>query len=152
MERGKKICETLKGIRREIAEANDIDYTPTPCSHEGDCAGTCPKCESETRWLEGQLRLRQSLGKAVTIAGLSLGAASLISCNSCSKPIHTVGIVENPNRPVMVADSDSIDLGEELMGDVCVEPDSATISPPAEPQEIDGVTQPEDPYDNRPPK
>ena len=66
MKLGKRICETLKGIRRDIAVANEIDYSPTQCTHEGDCAGTCPKCESETRWLEKQLRARQALGKAVT--------------------------------------------------------------------------------------
>ena len=145
MQRGKHICETLKGIRREIAEANEIDYSPTPCNHEGDCAGTCPACEQETHWLERQLRLRQSLGKAVTIAGLSLGTASLVGCNSCSKPFQTVGIVEIPNVPVMTSDSDSIE--EELQGDVMV-PDSF-CNPAQEPQEIDGVTQPEDPNDNR---
>lgn len=72
MKPGKKICETLKAIRSEIANANEIDYTPTPCNHKGDCAGTCPVCESETRWLERQLRVRHALGKAVTIAGVSV--------------------------------------------------------------------------------
>jgi hypothetical protein len=81
MKRGKKICETLKGIRRDIAVANEIDYQPTECTHEGDCAGTCPKCESETRWLERQLRARQALGKAVTIAGLSVALGAMSSCN-----------------------------------------------------------------------
>lgn len=82
MKPGKRICETLKGIRRDIAQANDIDYNPTPCSHQGDCAGTCPACESELRWLERQLRLRQSLGKAVTIAGLSMAVGvGATSCN-----------------------------------------------------------------------
>ena len=81
MKRGKKICETLKGIRRDIAEANEIDYPPTECTHEGDCAGTCPKCESETRWLERQLRARQALGKAVAIAGLSVALGAMSSCN-----------------------------------------------------------------------
>lgn len=80
MKSGKRICETLKAIRSEIASANEIDYTPTPCDHEGDCAGTCPACESEMRWIERQLRVRQALGKAVTIAGvsmaLSLGASA----------------------------------------------------------------------------
>lgn len=140
MKRGKHICETLKGIRRGIAKANEIEYTPCECHHEGDCAGTCPACESETRWLEGQLRLRQSLGKAVTIAGLSLGAASLVGCNSCSKPFQPVGEVP------MVSDSDSIE--EQLQGDVCMDSDFISI-PAREPQEIDGVTQPEDPNDNR---
>lgn len=81
MRQGKKICETLKGIRREIAEANEIDYSPNECTHEGDCAGTCPKCESETRWLERQLRARQALGKAVTIAGLSIALGAMSSCH-----------------------------------------------------------------------
>ena len=89
MKRGKRICETLKGIRREIAEANEIDYQPAECTHEGDCAGTCPKCESETRWLERQLRSRQALGKAVTIAGLS----AMSSCNLIGQ--RTVGVVDN---------------------------------------------------------
>ena len=89
MKRGKHICETLRGIRSEIARANEIDYTPRECHHEGDCAGTCPACESEMRWLEGQLRLRQSLGKAVTIAGLSLGLASLASCTPSAQASQT---------------------------------------------------------------
>ncbi len=72
MKHGKKICETLKAIRSEIASANEIEYTPIKCTHKGDCAGTCPACESETRWLERQLRLRHALGKAVTIAGVSM--------------------------------------------------------------------------------
>lgn len=85
MKRGKKICETLKGIRHDIAAANGIDYTPSECTHEGDCAGTCPKCESETRWLERQLRARQALGKAVTIAGLSVALGAMSSCNFTEK-------------------------------------------------------------------
>ena len=72
MKQGKRICETLKAIRSEIASANEIEYTPVKCDHKGDCAGTCPACESETRWLERQLRLRHALGKAVTIAGVSV--------------------------------------------------------------------------------
>ena len=72
MKQGKRICETLKAIRSEIASANEIEYTPIKCNHKGDCAGTCPACESETRWLERQLRLRHALGKAVTIAGVSV--------------------------------------------------------------------------------
>lgn len=81
MKQGKHICETLKGIRRDIAEANEINYQPAECHHEGDCAGTCPKCEQETRWLEKQLRARQALGKAVTIAGLSMALGTLSSCH-----------------------------------------------------------------------
>ena len=93
MRRGKKICETLKAIRHDIAVANEIDYQPTECKHEGDCAGTCPKCESETRWLEKQLRARQALGKAVTIAGLSMALGAMSSCNLIGQ--RTAGDVPN---------------------------------------------------------
>ncbi|MBQ9584550.1 MAG: energy transducer TonB [Muribaculaceae bacterium] len=91
MKPGKRICETLKAIRSEIASANDIEYTPIKCNHKGDCAGTCPACESETRWLERQLRIRQALGKAVTIAGVSVAltiaasAATPSSLDQCNK-------------------------------------------------------------------
>ena len=41
MKRGKKICNTLKEVRMQVAKANEIKYAPTECHHEGDCAGTC---------------------------------------------------------------------------------------------------------------
>lgn len=126
MRLGKHICETLKGIRREIAEANEIDYSPTPCTHEGDCAGTCPSCEQETRWIESQLQLRQSLGKAVTIAGLSLGAASLVSCNSCSL-FQPSGKVAAPKHTVMVDSIDEPEMGKAPDSSIYTED---TICPP----------------------
>ena len=49
---GKHICKTLKEIRLQVAKANDIPYAPTECKHKGDCAGTCPKCEHELRYIE----------------------------------------------------------------------------------------------------
>lgn len=128
MRRGKKICETLKAIRHDIAVANDIDYTPTECKHEGDCAGTCPKCESETRWLERQLRARQALGKAVTIAGLSVALTAMSSCDLISsykkyKDDHTMGEVPmidssyctNPDSTTILSNSnDSASLNNRF--------------------------------------
>ena len=52
MVRGKQTCKILKDIRRQIAEANDIEYITSECQYKGDCTGTCPKCESEVRYLE----------------------------------------------------------------------------------------------------
>lgn len=86
MKTGKRICETLKAIRREIAGANGIDYTPTPCNHMSDCAGTCQVCEQETRWLERQLRSRQVMGKAVAIAGVSIALSSVTASAQSQKP------------------------------------------------------------------
>lgn len=75
MTRGKLICETLREVRRRIAEANEIRYAPHECTHEGECLGTCPACEAEVRQLERQLQARRRLGRAVIVAGIS---ASLI--------------------------------------------------------------------------
>ena len=75
MTRGKLICETLREVRRRIAEANEIHYAPHECTHEGECLGTCPACEAEVRQLERQLQARRRLGRAVIVAGIS---ASLI--------------------------------------------------------------------------
>lgn len=78
MMNGKKICKSLREIRCRIARANDIDYTPAVCTHEGNCSGTCPACESELRYIERQLLRRTAQGKKIVLAGLALGAASLM--------------------------------------------------------------------------
>ena len=82
MTKGKKTCKILKEIRRQIAEANDIEYVVEECQYKGDCLGTCPKCEAEVRYLEQQLHQRQLLGKAVMVAGISAGLLSLSSCGN----------------------------------------------------------------------
>ena len=85
MAKGKKTCKILKEIRRQIAEANDIEYVVEECKYKGDCLGTCPKCEAEVRYLEQQLHQRQLLGKAVVLAGVSVGMFTLSSCNLNNK-------------------------------------------------------------------
>ena len=81
MKRGKQTCRILKEIRRQIAEANDIEYITSECQYKGDCTGTCPKCESEVRYLEHQLERRRMAGKAITLLGLSAG---IIAMNACA--------------------------------------------------------------------
>ena len=83
MYKGKKTCETLKSIRKQIADANDIPYEPVVCTHKGDCMGTCPACESEMRYIENQLNIRKMAGKAVKIVGLAT-VMTLTACNSIS--------------------------------------------------------------------
>ena len=74
---GKEICKALRNIRRHIASTNDIAYVPAECDYQGECSGTCPRCESEMRYIERQLRLRRAMGKAVVVAGLTLSTAAL---------------------------------------------------------------------------
>ena len=131
MKRSKHICETLKGIRSEIAKANGIDYHPSECNHEGDCKGTCPKCESETRWLERQLRLRQKLGKAVTIAGLSValgaGATSCDFVDSVTAPVRHIIFGERTVTQGEVPDSTNVLEGEVADSSLCM-PENEIIS------------------------
>ncbi len=87
MARGKQTCKILKEIRRQIAEANDIEFVTSECRYKGECLGTCPKCEAEVRYLEQQLRSRSIAGKAVALAGIS--AASLAMLMSISTEAQT---------------------------------------------------------------
>ena len=82
MAKGKRTCKILKEIRRQIAEANDIEYVTEECQYKGDCLGTCPKCEAEVRYLEEQLHQRQLLGKAAMVAGISAGMLTIGSCGN----------------------------------------------------------------------
>ena len=73
MKKGKQTCKILKEIRRQIAAENDIKLVIEECTYQGDCKGTCPKCEAEVRYLERELEKRQRMGKAAVVAGLSVG-------------------------------------------------------------------------------
>ncbi len=118
MTKGKAICKALKSVRKRIAEANEIDYQPRECHHEGECAGTCPACEAEVRYLELQISMRRRAGKAVVIAGLSLSLGTLAGCNLIQP---TAGAVERDPSTVNVSENDSI---EQLAGEVEALPDS----------------------------
>ena len=113
MKHGKHICNALKAIRLDIARANGIKYAPRECHHEGDCAGTCPACESEMRYLEREIARRRAHGKAALVAGVSLGLMSFTatSCNQLNKADNDVlqGEVELVEDSCAVVDS----VGEE---------------------------------------
>ena len=96
MFKGKSTCKILKEIRQKIAEENDIALIVEECHYQGDCAGTCPRCESELRYLEEELRKRQQLGKAVVLTGLSVGLAiSSVGCGSTQSSTKSGGNAQN---------------------------------------------------------
>lgn len=70
---GKAKCAVLKEIRRRVAAANGIPYETEECSHTGECRGTCPRCESEVRYLERQLARREKSGRRLAVAALCAG-------------------------------------------------------------------------------
>ena len=125
MVKGKSTCKTLKAIRRQIAEANDIKYEPRECHYDGPCLGTCPACEAEVRYLERQLDLRRQLGRAVSLIGVSAGLLSACAQQGSKavtvKPNKTAGDVEY-HEPATGCDS-------MVVGRVVVpeEPDTASF-------------------------
>ncbi|MBQ8878621.1 MAG: hypothetical protein IJ029_07815, partial [Lachnospiraceae bacterium] len=115
--RGKEKCKALKEIRRQIAEKNDIEYAVAECTYQGECKGTCPKCEAELRYLERELELRKGLGKAVAVAGISASVCTgLTGCSPAEavedfvwESLKKVGVVEEttgvlPQPQVLMGD------------------------------------------------
>ena len=96
MKKGKRTCEILKDVRRKIAQENDIPLVERECTHEGDCRGTCPYCESEVRYLERELSKRRALGKAVTVAGIAVSTMMMGACHSPKTPATPAGSEPEP--------------------------------------------------------
>lgn len=85
---GKSKCKILKQIRQEIAKRNGIDYVTSECKFQGECTGTCPKCEAEVRQLEQELSKRRQAGKAVAVAGIAAAlVASTVGCAMKEPPV-----------------------------------------------------------------
>ena len=106
---GKENCRALRAIRERIAEVNEIEYAEKPCTHAGECRGTCPYCESQARRLTRELSKRRALGKKVILAGLCAGIAAATS--GCAVVER---VVFSPNLPVNTEEP------FELAGDVVV--------------------------------
>lgn len=118
---GKRTCKILKDIRRRIAEENDIAYVTSECKYQGECAGTCPRCEAEVRYLEAELAKRKNLGKTVAVAGIA--AALVIGTTGCAKPIPEQTAGEAPFQETTYEtqiDISELDgqLDELLLGEV----------------------------------
>lgn len=114
MARGKQTCKILKEIRRQIAEANGIEFVTSECRYKGDSLGTCPKCEAEVRYLEQQLRARSLAGKAVALAGISVGMILMSGCGGTNaKDLSSDDILgEVVESPEMVEQIEDTEEGE----------------------------------------
>ena len=100
MKRGKNTCRILKEIRKQIAEENDIQLVIEECTYQGDCLGTCPKCEAEVRYLERELEKRQRMGKAAVVAGLSVGLLGASQVAMAQQP-DTIPVQNNDTVTIL---------------------------------------------------
>ena len=128
MAKGKQTCKILKKIRKQIAAENDIKLVIEECTYQGDCKGTCPKCEAEVRYLERELEKRQRMGKAAIFAGMTIGTA--ITAAGCGPLAPTLnGMLVGPEDTITATTdtvrNDSVDEPFLLEGDVVApEPDT----------------------------
>lgn len=58
---GKEVCETLKKMRRRLAEENNIQIEIVDCPSTGPCAGTCQQCDDEIRYLQEELMKKREV-------------------------------------------------------------------------------------------
>ena len=132
MTRGKQTCKILKEIRKQIAAENDIELITSECTHKGDCAGTCPKCEAEVRYLERELEKRQRLGKAAVFAGMSLGTMLTVSsCGLINPPLAGMPADPRDRDTIKVADTVNNDTISELFmleGEPPIPPDDPSFN------------------------
>ena len=115
---GKSKCKVLKDIRKKIAKANDIAYVTSECKYQGECAGTCPKCEAELRYLEEELAKRKNLGKIVAVAGIA--ATLVVASAGCDLivPNQTAGALLPQETTSQTSETQPTTTEyEELMGE-----------------------------------
>ncbi len=134
MFKGKRTCKILKEIRAQIAAENDIAFVTSECKHQGDCAGTCPKCEAEVQYLERELEKRAKLGKAVTVAGLAATiTATTLNATACDALPRTTNGDMLPDPEFAQSDGEMLPP-EELTedGEIIVEIDGMLPPPSVE--------------------
>ena len=96
---GKQKCKILKEIRQRIADENEIPYVTRECHFQGECRGTCPRCESELRYLEQQLALRTAMGKKVAVAALCASMTLTAGCTPFGSSSPGSDITGTPGPP-----------------------------------------------------
>ena len=121
MTKGKSTCKLLKDIRQQIADANGISYQPKDCHHKGDCAGTCPACEEEIRYLERELKARKGNGFGMKVAGIAAGiCATVIPMTAAAQAVTPDSTANRPVHTAKKGDVKVVDLSDSCASPVVV--------------------------------
>ena len=121
MVKGKSTCKLLKDIRQQIADANGISYQPKECHHEGDCAGTCPACEEEIRYLERELKARKGNGFGMKVAGIAAGiCATVMPMTVAAQTVKSDSTANPPVQTTKKAPIKVVDLSDSCASPVVV--------------------------------
>ena len=121
MTKGKSTCKLLKDIRQQIADANGISYQPKECHYEGDCAGTCPACEAEIRYLERELKARKGNGFGMKVAGIAAGiCATVMPMTAAAQAVKLDSTANPPVQTTKKAPIKVVDLSDSCASPVVV--------------------------------
>ena len=121
MAKGKSTCKLLKSIRQQIADANGISYQPKECHHKGDCAGTCPACEEEIRYLERELKARKGNGFGMKVAGIAAGiCATVMPMTAAAQAVKPDSTANPPVQTTKKAPIKVVDLSDSCASPVVV--------------------------------
>ena len=121
MAKGKSTCKLLKDIRQQIADANGISYQPKECHHKGDCAGTCPACEEEIRYLERELKARKGNGFGMKVAGIAAGiCATVMPMTAAAQGVKPDSTANRPVNTAKKCDVKVVDLSDGCASPVVV--------------------------------
>ena len=121
MTKGKSTCKLLKDIRQQIADANGISYQPKECHYKGDCAGTCPACEEEIRYLERELKARKGNGFGMKVAGIAAGiCATVMPMTAAAQGVKSDSTANRPVHTVKKGDVKVVDLSDGCASPVVV--------------------------------
>ncbi|WP_449030048.1 carboxypeptidase-like regulatory domain-containing protein [Prevotella melaninogenica] len=121
MAKGKSTCKLLKDIRQQIADANGISYQPKECHHKGDCAGTCPACEEEIRYLERELKARKGNGFGMKVAGIAAGiCATVMPMTAAAQAVKPDSTANPPVQTTKKAPIKVVDLSDGCASPVVV--------------------------------
>ena len=121
MVKGKSTCKLLKSIRQQIADANGISYQPIECHHKGDCAGTCPACEEEIRYLERELKARKGNGFGMKVAGIAAGiCATVMPMTAAAQAVKSDSTANRPVHTAKKGDVKVVDLSDSCASPVVV--------------------------------
>ena len=121
MAKGKSTCKLLKSIRQQIADANGISYQPKECQHKGDCAGTCPACEEEIRYLERELKARKGSGFGMKVAGIAAGiCATVMPMTAAAQGVKPDSTANPPVQTTKKAPIKVVDLSDSCASPVIV--------------------------------
>ena len=121
MVKGKSTCKLLKDIRQQIADANGISYQPKECHHKGDCAGTCPACEEEIRYLERELKARKGNGFGMKVAGIAAGiCATVMPMTAAAQGVKSDSTANRPVHTAKKGDVKVVDLSDGCASPVVV--------------------------------